>query len=193
MTFNEIIQKFSLPDKTLHKSTTSLKFKLDVYEYFYPMSKNMNIAEFGSWCGFFTQVFSDMFNKVYSIDNVRKDCFLEQTKDLPNVEYIIQNLYGVGNHDMNLRNVDVIMIDAVHTFSAVMSDTRLAKYYMKGKGYLIYDDYGAFDEIKQAIDTLVGQKVIKIVKYVGHEKGWSYKEGHELKDWEGVIATFDLE
>ena len=190
MTFNQIIQKFSLPDKTLHTSTTSLKFKYDVYNYFYPMSRNMNIAEFGSWCGFFTQVFSEMFNKVYSIDNVRKECFLEQTKGLYNVEYIIQDLYGRNNKKMNL-DVDVIMIDAVHTYSAVMSDVKLARHYLKNKrAYLIFDDYGAFEEVKAAVDELRRKEVIILREVVGHPMGYSYKEGHELKDWEGVIATF---
>ena len=190
MTFNQIIEKYNLPDKPLHKSTTSLKFKQDVYNYFYPMSRNMNIAEFGSWCGFFTQVFSEMFKKVYSIDYVRKDCFLEQTKGLYNVEYIIQDLYGRNNDKMNL-DVNVIMIDAVHTCRAVMSDVRLAKHYLKNKkGYLIFDDYGAFEEVKAAVDQLRREEVIILREVVGHPMGYSYKEGHQLKDWEGVIATF---
>ena len=190
MEFKDIIKKFDLPDKTLHKSTTSLKFKEDVYNFFYPESKNQTVAEFGSWCGFFTQVFSEMFRDVFSIDNVRKDCFLEQTKGLDNVEYIIGDLYGRDNRKFNLKNIDVIMIDAVHTYPAVQMDTLTAKYYAKEKGYLIYDDYGAFSEVKRGIDVLAGQGIIEIVKYIGQPKGWSYKQGHNLQDWEGVIAKF---
>ena len=55
-----------------------------------------------------------------------------------------------------------------------------------GTKYFIYDDYGAFPEVKLAIDTLVEQKKIKIKKYIGHSKYDKFPR--KLHHYEGVIC-----
>lgn len=188
MKFNKIASKYSTPDKHEVTGTTSLKFKEDVFNFFYPKSKDQTVVEFGSYRGHFTQVFSDMFKQVYTIDHVSNDYYDENTKDLTNVTKYIHDLYKQSISKLNLKDVDVVVIDAVHSYSAVRQDTSSSQKILKTKGYIIYDDYGAFPEVKDAVNTMVRENIIKIVKHVGETQGYSYKEGHQLDASEGVIA-----
>lgn len=190
MKFKNIAKEFNLPDKPEVTGTTSLKFKEDVFNFFYPQSQDSTIVEFGSYRGHFTQLFSKIFNQVYSIDHVSNKYYDTNTKGLKNVRKYIHNLYKTDILKLNLSKVDVVVIDAVHTYNAVRVDTNSAYKILNKYGYLIYDDYGAYKEVKHAVDTLVRENLIKIVKPVGESKGYSYKEGHQLKDWEGIIAQF---
>ena len=190
MKFKDIVKEFNLPDKKEITGTTTLRFKEDVFNFFYPQSQDSTIVEFGSFRGHFTQLFSKIFNQVYSIDHVTNKYYDINTKGLKNVTKYIHNLYKTNILKLNLSNVDVVVIDAVHTYNAVRVDTYSASKILNKYGYLIYDDYGAFEEVKHAVNTLVQDRVIKIVKDIGEEAGYSYREGKELKAREGVIAQF---
>ena len=190
MEFQQIIDKFNIPDKTAITGTTSLKLKQDVYNFFYPQSKDQTIVEFGSFRGHFTQLFSEMFNQVYSIDWVTNKYYDENCNDIENVTKYIHDLYRSDILSLNLRDIDVIVIDAVHMYNAVRVDTYSAYKILKPKGYLIYDDYGAFKEVKHSVDTLVRENIIKIVKPIGESKGYTYRAGKVLNDHEGLIAQF---
>mgnify|MGYP003646437907 CR=1 FL=1 len=188
MKFNQIVSKYNTPDKHEVTGTTSLKFKEDVFNFFYPKSKDQTVVEFGSFRGHFTQLFSDMFNKVYAVDHVSNHFYDENTKDLTNVTKYIHDLYKEKISKLNLRDIDVIVIDAVHSYPAVRKDTVSCQKILKPNGYIIYDDYGAYTEVKHAVNTMVVDNIIKIVKEVGESEGYSYKEGHQLNASEGVIA-----
>ena len=189
MKFKDITKEYNIPDKPEVTGTTSLKFKQDVFNFFYPQSQDLTIVEFGPFRGHFTQVLSKMFKQVYSIDKFDNHFFDENTVELDNVKKIKYDLYS-GKPKPDLRDIDVVIIDAVHTYSAVISDTTLASQYIDSKGYIIYDDYGAFSEVRHAVDTLVKDNTIKILEFVGEGSGYSYREGTKLKAREGVIAQF---
>ena len=190
MKFKDLVQHYGIPDKTEDRGTTSLRFKEDVFNFFYPQSQDSSIVEFGSFRGHFTQLFSRMFNQVYSIDHVTNKYYDINTKGLKNVTKYIHDLYKANISKLNLSKVDVVVIDAVHTYNAVRVDTNSAHTILNKYGYLIYDDYGAFIEVKHAVDSLVKENQIKIVKYVGENEGYSYKDNHKLNAKEGVIAQF---
>ncbi len=190
MKFKDLVQQYGIPDKTEDRGTTSLMFKEDIFNFFYPQSQDLTIVEFGSYRGHFTQLFSRMFKQVYSIDWVTNKYYDKNCNDLENVTKYIHNLYTTDILSLNLRDIDIVVIDAVHTSNAVIVDTNSAYKILKPKGYLIYDDYGAFTEVKHAVDSLVKENLIKIVKYVGENEGYSYKDNHKLKAKEGVIAQF---
>ena len=190
MKFKDIAKEFKLPDKPEVTGTTSLKFKEDVFNFFYPQSQDSSIVEFGSYRGHFTVLFSKIFNQVYSIDHATNEYYDINTKGLKNVKKYIHDLYKANISKLNLSNVDVVVIDAVHTYNAVRVDTNSAHTILNKYGYLIYDDYGAFIEVKHAVDSLVKENQIKIVKYVGESEGYSYKDNHKLNAKEGVIAQF---
>jgi len=188
VSFKSITDKYNTPDKHEVTGTTSLKFKEDVFNFFYPKSKDQTVVEFGSFRGHFTQVFSDMFKQVYAVDHVTNHYYDENTKDLTNVTKYIHDLYKQSISKLNLRDIDVVVIDAVHSYSAVRQDTVSSYNILKPNGYIIYDDYGAYTEIQHAVDTMAKENIIMPIKLVGEPKGYSYKEGHELGASEGVIA-----
>ena len=190
MKFKNLVKEYNIPDKPEVTGTTTLKFKEDVFDFFYPQSQDSSIVEFGSFRGHFTQLFSRMFNQVYSIDHVTNKYYDINTKGLKNVTKYIHDLYRDNISKLNLRDIDVIVIDATHSYNAVMADTNSAYKILTKHGYIIYDDYGAYDEVKHAVDTLVNNNLIKIVKYVGENEGYSYKDNHKLNAKEGVIAQF---
>ena len=54
--------------------------------------------------------------------------------------------------------------------------------------YIIFDDYGMFEDVKRAIDEYVESKKLKFVKYIGEPAGSDCRPGKILKDWEGIIC-----
>jgi hypothetical protein len=83
---------------------------------------------------------------------------------------------------------DVFLVDAVHTYDAVIHDTLRAtkKFDSVDKKYFIYDDYGAFPDVKRAIDDLIDCGVIEIVQTIGHVVGDDFVR--VLHESEGVIC-----
>ena len=61
---------------------------------------------------------------------------------------------------------------------------------LKSGGYLIFDDYGLFPEIKKAVDEYIDDSKLKIIEKVGHYKGAYYPttQNKVLKDREGIIC-----
>ena len=94
MKFKDIAKEYNIPDKPEVTGTTSLKFKQDVFNFFYPQSQDLTIVEFGPFRGHFTQVLSKMFKQVYSIDKFDNHFLDENTVDLDNVKKIKYDLYG---------------------------------------------------------------------------------------------------
>ena len=61
---------------------------------------------------------------------------------------------------------------------------------LQSSGYLIFDDYGLFPEIKKAVDEYIVDGKLKIVEKIGHYKNAYYPttQNKVLKDREGVIC-----
>lgn len=175
----------NIPDKFQHKTTTSHKFKKDLFEFFNkPEFKNMVCLEIGSNIGYTTRVLSYLFKEVigFNLDNV--ELASKFNSDRPNVRYYAQDVY---NSILPIDYGDVFLIDAVHTYDAVINDTlRSLKFKSEEKKYFIYDDYGSFPEIKRAINDLIEYNKIKIVKKIGHSP--EEKFTRELTEYEGLIC-----
>ena len=178
-----------LPDKTESKTTTSLKFKGDFYDYFEGKSENLSILEIGSSLGHSTKMLSGLFKRVIAVDNL-EERHQESKKLNPNhdnVQYVVMDVYS---QTWNFEDIDAVFIDCVHDYSHVKSDIDNALRLLKSDGYIIYDDYGLFPEIKKAVDEYVNDGKLKIVKKIGHYKGAYYPttQNKVLKDREGVIC-----
>jgi hypothetical protein len=84
------------------------------------------------------------------------------------------------------------MIDAVHTYECVKIDTfncinsKKESSIENKKLYFIYDDYGAFPPVKQAVDELISSNVLSVVKKIGYMPGENFV--NKLFDYEGIIC-----
>jgi predicted RNA methylase len=110
--------------------------------------------EIGSCQGNSTVVYSNVFKKVYGIE---KDSWnIEQAKTkckgIDNVEFIQKDIY---TEEWDFPRVDVVMIDAGHTYEHVVHDIQKVMNYFDNP-IIIMDDYGNPNiEIKRAIDETI--------------------------------------
>jgi hypothetical protein len=183
MNIEEILT--NIPDKFQHKTTTSHKFKRELFEFFNKEEfKNKTCLEIGSNIGYTTRVLSYLFKDVIGFNLENVDVARNFNIDRPNVKFYAQDVY---NTTFPTNYGDVFLVDAEHTYDAVISDTiRSLTFQSSDKKYFIYDDYGAFPEIKQAITDLIQHDKIEIVKYIGHGPGSNFTR--PLFDYEGVIC-----
>lgn len=184
MNINEILE--IIPDKFKHSTTTSHKFKRDIFEFFNtPEFKNKDCIEWGSNLGYTTHILSYLFKNVTGFNKERADEAREFNKNRPNVKFYTQDIY---NTTSPIDVGDVFLVDALHTYDAVVDDTiRSLQFKSIGKKYFIYDDYGAYTEIKKAIDDLIAYDKIELVKHIGHSQYETFTR--PLFDWEGVICV----
>jgi hypothetical protein len=111
-------------------------------------------------------------------------------KHRTNVRYYTQDVY---NTQLPLDYGDVFFIDAQHTYFAVIDDTIRSLKFKSTNGlkkYFIYDDIGAFPELKQAMDNLIKNEYIKIVKPIGYSPDETFISKHpKLSAYEGYICV----
>lgn len=184
MDIEEILK--NIPDKFQHKTTTSHKFKKDLFDFFNKDEfKDCVCLEIGSNVGYTTRILSYLFKEVIGFNLEDASIAEKFNVDRPNVKYYVQDVYKTK---LPIDYGDIFLIDAEHTYHAVIEDTmRSLSFKSKNKKYFIYDDYGAFPEIKQAINDLVQYEKIKIIKYIGHEPNSNFTR--QLFDYEGLICV----
>lgn len=176
----------NIPDKFAHSTTTSHKFKKDIYNFFNKEEfKNKTCVEWGSNLGYTTHVLSYLFKDVTGFNKEKATEAIEFNKERPNVKFFTQDIY---NTKIPISHGDVFLVDAEHTYHAVIEDTiRSLGFSSDGKKYFIYDDYGAYPEIKKAIEDLIEYNKIKIVCKIGYSENEKFTRF--LSDYEGVICV----
>jgi hypothetical protein len=192
MSLEEILKKHTIPNKTEFFATTSHKFKSDILDYF-SSSKDKVFIEFGTSRGYTSAFASELFKTVHTVNNNRDFKAQNYLNKIDNVNQHWFDLYKTS-FDFVLNNLgkgDVFLSDAQHTTNAVIIDTKLAKHLSNDNSYIIYDDYGLYKDIRRAVDILVQDKVIEVIKFIGEEEGWQFDRHHKertLQDREGVIC-----
>ena len=179
----------NLPDKLTSKTTTSLKWKSDLIDYFRDDKfKQMKILEVGSSLGHSTRILSFLFEKVIAIDTLQerhvKSSKLNHDRD--NIEYLAMDVY---RQSWDFEPMDVVFIDCVHDYHHVKSDIdNSIKTF--NKPILVFDDYGLFPELKRAIDEYIQNGILELETYLGQPEGTHYPKtmNKVLKDWEGIIC-----
>jgi hypothetical protein len=185
-----------LPDKFVSRGTTSKKFKTDLFNFFNKEEfKEFRCAELGIFNGDSTFLLCNLFKHVIGIENSQKQIditnnFLRKN-NVHNFDIILHDLYG--QKFPYIGEIDIFMIDAVHTYECVKMDTLNCINSKKEfsnenkKLYFIYDDYGAFPPVKNAIDDLISSNVLSIVKKIGYSPDENFT--HKLIDHEGIICV----
>jgi len=187
--FEEIIS--GIPDKRQRKSTTSLVFKKDLWDF---LSKNkFSVAlEIGTAQGFTTRIISQFVSKMYTIDNnmdTINSAEKNNEKYCDNITYIYGDAYDRKFRDMDIDKIDLCFIDAVHDYKHVMYDIGTAIHQSSNALTIVFDDYGMYPEVKKAIDDLVKQGAMDVVQKIGEVAGQSPRAGKTLKDSEGIICS----
>jgi hypothetical protein len=184
-----------LPDKFASKRTTSKKFKTDLYNFFNEEKyKDFKCAELGIFNGDSTLLLCNLFKHVIGIEYSQKQIdiatnFLKKN-NLNNFDFLLHDLYN--RKFPYVGEIDVFMIDAVHTYECVKIDTfncinsKKESSIENKKLYFIYDDYGAFPPVKQAVDELISSNVLSVVKKIGYMPGENFV--NKLFDYEGIIC-----
>jgi FkbM family methyltransferase len=147
--------------------TCSDEMRYDIY-YFFKDKPHFKIAEIGSHKGYSTKVLSNIFSKVYAVDNSIEwtNFNKEYNKDANNIEYIMLDIYK-DNWNILPDDIEVSFIDAGHNYTSCKSDIFNSIVRFKNLQYIIFDDYGVWDGVKQIIDELISNKVLIFEKYIG--------------------------
>jgi hypothetical protein len=184
MNIEDILKE--IPDKFQHPTTTSHKFKKDVYNFFNkPEFKELICVEWGSNIGYSTRLLSYLFKEVVGFNKERIVEAQEFNATRSNIRYFAQDIY---NTKIPIDSGDVFFVDADHSYHCVIDDTmRSLKFKSSGKKYFIFDDYGADPGIKKAVTDLIEHEQLMLVQKIGHSP--EEKFIRKLYDYEGVICT----
>lgn len=195
MTIQQILSDIG-EDKNQNLSTTSYKFKQDVWEFFQGFEDRVAV-ELGTNKGQTTKLLSYLFKKVYTVNiNDNRDA-MQLNLNIDNIEYInFFDLYSPRILPIH-EPVSMFFLDAGHQYNELINDiNRVTSMQCDTDCYLLFDDYGSSINpgIKQAVDQAVDNNILQIIKFIGHEPGYNFgnaiKGGPDriLAGREGVIT-----
>ena len=147
--------------------TCSDKMRYDIY-YFFKDKTDFKIAEIGSHKGYSTKILSKFFSKVYAVDNSIEWTNFNKNfnKDATNIEYVMLDIYK-DSWDILPYDIEVSFIDADHSYHGCKSDIfNSMKRFTKLK-YIIFDDYGVWNGVKQIVDELMENKTLIFETFIG--------------------------
>lgn len=191
-TIDELLSEVK-EDKQQNLSTTSFKFKRDLWDFFQGFN-DKNCVEFGTHKGQTTRIIAHLFHEIYTFN--LPNHFYEAkhlNSDLDNIQYIGLDLYQSDiETTCKHKPISVFFIDAVHTFDAVMSDVTRALNFDLAEGdvYFVFDDVGLIPDVRFAVLQLISIKKLEYITGIGHEKGHNFgaTPPRILQDSEGFIC-----
>jgi len=158
-------------EETLHIEhdiwTCSSKMRKDISDFFVA-KKHFSIAEIGSHKGYTTKILSQIFSKVYAVDNSVEWTNFNRNfnKEATNVEYVMLDLYR-DSWDVLPENIEVSFIDAVHSYDGCKSDIMNSIKRLKKLEYIIFDDYGVWPGVKHIVNELMETKTLLFERFIG--------------------------
>ena len=177
----------TMPHKDTAKYTTSRQFKMDIFKFFSDKKyKDLSMLELGSCQGNSTLVYSNVFKKVYGVEkdsgNIEES--KRKCKERTNVEFIQKDIY---TEESDFPQVDVVMIDAGHTYENLVHDIEKTNSYFNNP-IIVIDDYGNPNlGVRKAIDEMIDKGTIKLSELIGEQDGFITAAGWSMNDREGGI------
>jgi hypothetical protein len=184
----------TIPDKKNHISTTSHKFKRDVWEFCSQSTefRDLLVVELGTHNGHSTHILSYLFDNVITVNVNDSIVAKEFNVNRSNITYYQFDLYRTP---WQFTNGDVFFIDADHSYEAVCMDIEncLKLKSSLEKKIFIFDDYGVNQyerEVKAAVDKYINNGTLEVVSHIGHIPGYSFDDSHgrTLSHYEGIIC-----
>ena len=181
-----------IPDKSEWKTTTSKIFKLGLLQYL-TCGPKMSWVELGAAQGHTTYVLACVAKNVLAVEIIEKNCAKIRNLGRQNVDAVSLDLYGDYFPEfMSNSNFDAAIIDAVHKTQNVLTDIESCK--LASVKLFVFDDYGAFEEVRIAVDSFISdlksKNVNHRVSFIGMPPGSFFPNTtfKTLQDWEGVIV-----
>ncbi|KAF4651824.1 hypothetical protein FOZ61_010125 [Perkinsus olseni] len=135
--------------------TISPTFKRDIAAFFAPLagSREWTVLEVGIYHGYTTAVLSKTFKHVIVLEYYLGNVFTAMKNvrlfagNVTNIEWHAFDAYSTSWAAtlMPMNSIEVVLIDASHTYDHVHSDI-LNALALPGVGWLIMDDYGVFQK-----------------------------------------------
>ena len=192
-----------IPDKQgASKDTTSRLWKKDVYNFF--KDKNIeNVLEIGTNQGWTALLFSHISKEVYTVELrpevislAKKHC-----EGITNINFIEGDAYSDYTYVKTPKYFDVVIIDCIHTYEAVIADINRALSYINPDKviYLVFDDYShphpTAIEVHDAIEDSI-KEGLKLEAYIGQGEGFEVfrPDGSSFKllGPEGIILSYGI-
>lgn len=173
------ILNFIAEDKHTNFTTTSDKFKVDIWNFFSDEKfKSKVCLELGTHKGQTTRILSYLFDKVITVNKTEES--LQSAKELnvdrSNIVYIPFDLYETELETMITdEELSVVFVDAGHqTNQVVMDIERIRRHKLDVETYLIFDDFGMHDPVYTAITRYMVAEIIEYVTDIGHNMGYNF-------------------
>jgi hypothetical protein len=184
-------------DKVDNMSTTSFKFKTDVWNFFQGFQDKVAI-EFGTHKGQTTRILSFLFKKVYTINNNDNTAAKELNQDRDNIIYLNFDLYS--NQPLPIQDeISMFLIDAGHDYTHIISDINLAfSLNLNEDCYIVFDDYGLAQyehHVHKAVNQAIDMGSLTVIKGIGHENGFNFggEPPRVLQNYEGLITKINFQ
>ena len=181
-----------IPDKSEWKTTTSKIFKLGLLQYLDKKPK-MSWIEVGAAQGHTTHILACVAQEVLAIEIVEENCAKIRNFGHQNVSAVSLDLYGAHcSKFMAGQKFEAAIIDAQHKTDCVLKDIENCK--LSGVKLFVFDDYGAFEEVRIAVDSFISELLSKNinhqVSFIGMPPGAYFPNTmfKVLQDWEGIIV-----
>tara|TARA_Y100000296_G_C5137272_1_gene238905 strand:+ start:355 stop:951 length:597 start_codon:yes stop_codon:yes gene_type:complete len=186
-----------IPGKLDNKGTTSLKFKLELCEWMTEnrdMCKTKTAVELGTCNGYTTRILSAFFKDVITFDQLPERISIAKqfNAGYENIEYHQQDIYNSSWWEVD-RDVGLVFIDAAHEYEFVKKDFENSeKLPHNDQLFIVFDDYGAFTDVKRLVDQSIESGILKFDRFLGEAEGFVYRaDKPALQDREGVMCIYE--
>jgi SAM-dependent methyltransferase len=150
--------------------TCSDLMRIDIGKFF--IGKKYSIAEIGSRKGDTTRFLSHVFSNVYAVDPSIEFTKINQiyNSDFRNIEYVCLDTYK-DNWNVLPNEMDVVFIDANHTYDCCKSDLFNSVKRFKNLKYIIFNHYGAWKGVRALVDEYLSNRWLKLECFLGKREG----------------------